>query len=375
MKRLNNIYDNVYNLDNIIKMTDKVCSKVRNKDKVNKFETYKSEHIINIYNRLKNRDLRLEKYNIFMITDPKCRIVMAQEIEDKIINHLVAKYFLVDVFENKFVNTMIATRIGKGTHYGIRMIKKYINEMKDKYDNFYVLKIDIKKYFYNMDHDILKGLIKKKIKDEDVLNLLYEIIDSTNSEYVNRQIIKLKESRINYLKKLNLNKLIKEVEEIPLYKYGKGCAIGNQTSQMFGLIYLNEVIHFIKEKLHIKYLINYMDDILIIHNDKDYLKYCLNKIINKLSEYELEINKKKTKIESIKNGIDFLGFRFYIDKKLVLKLRNITKKKFKKKVKDLKLLRDNNVINYKEFEVLLSSYKGHLKWGSCNSLYSTYIRY
>ena len=192
MKRLNNIYDNVYNLDNIIKMTDKVCSKVRNKDKVNKFETYKSEHIINIYNRLKNRDLRLEKYNIFMITDPKCRIVMAQEIEDKIINHLVAKYFLVDVFENRFVNTMIATRIGKGTHYGIRMIKKYINEMKDKYDNFYVLKIDIKKYFYNMDHKIIKSLIRRNIKDNDALNILDKIIDSTDEEYVNECIKKIK---------------------------------------------------------------------------------------------------------------------------------------------------------------------------------------
>ncbi len=76
----------------------------------------------------------------------------------------------------------------------------------------------------------------------------------------------------------NKEKLIKEVKEIPLYKYGKGVALGNQTSQAFGLIYLYEIIHYIKEKLHIKYIINYMDDFVIIHHDKNYLKYCLEKI-------------------------------------------------------------------------------------------------
>ena len=101
MKRLNNLYKETYDLDNIIDMTNKVCSKVRNKNKVNKFELYKSEHIINIKNRLQNKNIKLDKYNIFMITDPNCRIVMSQEIEDKIINHLVAEYILLKNFENK----------------------------------------------------------------------------------------------------------------------------------------------------------------------------------------------------------------------------------------------------------------------------------
>ncbi len=162
MKRLNNLYEEVCKLDNIIKMTDKVCSKVRNKKKVDKFESYKMEHILNIYNRLNNKDFKFDKYNIFMITDPKARIVMAEEIEDKIINHLVADYILVKVFENKYGNCMCATRVGKGTLYGVKLLKKYLNLMKRKNDNFYILKIDISKYFYNIDHDILKSILSKK---------------------------------------------------------------------------------------------------------------------------------------------------------------------------------------------------------------------
>ena len=181
MKRLNNLYQETYKLENIIKMTDKVLKNVKNKKKVNNFETYKMEHIINIKNRLESKNIKFNKYNIFMITDPKHRIVMAQDIEDKIINHLVAEYILVKTFETKYTDSQIATRIGKGTSYGIKLLKKYLNKLKK--DNFYYLKIDIKKYFYNIDHNILKNILKDNIKDKDALNILNNIIDSTNNNY------------------------------------------------------------------------------------------------------------------------------------------------------------------------------------------------
>ena len=373
MKRLNNLYYETCKLENIIQMTNKVCTRVKNKEKVNKFENYKSEHIYSIYKRLNERNLNIGKYNIFMITDPKCRIVMAQEIEDKIINHLIADYILVKVFENKYGNSMCATRIGKGTLYGVKLLKKYLNDIKKKYVNFYVLKIDISKYFYKIDHKILKNILKKKIKDKDALNILYSIIDSTNEKYVNEEILKLKSSRIKYLKKSNLNnknELIREVEEIPLYEKGYGVALGNQTSQAFGLIYLYEINHYIKEYLHIKYLINYMDDFIIIYHDKNYLKYVLNKVKEKLkNDYNLKVNNKKTRIDSIKNGIDFLGYKFYIKRdKVILKLRNHTKNRLKKKMKNVKLLKKYNFIDVKKFYILSNSYNGVLKWGSTKNL-------
>ncbi|MBR3230164.1 MAG: RNA-directed DNA polymerase [Bacilli bacterium] len=374
MKRLDNLYKEACKLDNIIEMTNKVCTRVRNKNKVNKFENYKMEHIYSIYKRLNERNLNVGKYNIFMITDPKCRIVMAQEIEDKIINHLIADYVLVKAFDNKYGSSMCATRIGKGTLYGAKLLKKYLNEIKRKYDNFYVLKIYISKYFYKIDHEILKNILRKKIKDKDSLNILDSIIDSTNKKYVNEEIIKLKNSRISYLMKSNLknkDELIKEVEEIPLYEKGFGVALGNQTSQAFGLIFLYEINHFIKEKLHIKYLINYMDDFVIIHHDKQYLNYSLNEIKEKIEkEYNLKINFKKTRIDNIKNGIDFLGYKFYIkNNKVILKLKNQTKKKLKNKLKNVKLLKKHDLINEKDFYVLANSYNGVLKWGSCSNLH------
>ena len=371
MKRVSNLYYKVYDIDNINKMCDLVCSKVKNKEKAEKFMLYKSEHIINIRNKLMSKNLDFSKYSIFLITDPKCRVIMSQSIEDKVINHLVAKYLLVDVYENIYTNSMCATRKGKGSSYGIHLLKTYLNKIKYKYTNFYYLKIDIKKYFYNIDHNILKSILCHKIKDKDALEVLYKVIDSTNDNYINKCIDNLKNNRIHYLKDSNL---IREVEEIPLYKYNKGCSIGNQTSQAFGLIYLYEFNHYLKEKLHLKYVINYMDDFIILQEDKDYLNLCLKQIRKYLFDnLKLELNEKKTRIDSMKNGIDFLGYRFIIkNNKVIMKLRNRVKKNFKKKVKFLNELILNNYISKKEFKNLLSSYKGLLINGNCNYLYYKY---
>lgn len=367
MKRVGNLYDDLYDLNNIIYMTDKVLSKVKNKKRREKFYLYYSEHIINIKNKLESNDINLGRYNIFLITDPKCRVIMSQSIEDKIINHLIAEYLLVRVFESKYIDSMCATRINKGSSYASRLMKKYLNEIKLKYNKFYILKLDIKKYFYNIDHNILKRILKDNIKDKRALDLLFKVIDSTNESYINGQITKLKENRIKHLSN---DKLIEETKQIPLYEYDKGCGIGDQTSQAFGLIYLNELCHFIKEELHIKYFINYMGDFLIIHHDKEYLNYCLDVIRKKLlKEYKLMLNS-KTRIYNIKEGIEFLGYRYIIkNKKVIIKLRNITKKNYKKNVIMLKLLKKYKYISNRKYELLLNGYNGILKKGNCKNLY------
>ena len=367
MKRISNIYKNVCDVDNIIEMTDMVLSKVRNRNRKEEFILHKTEHIANIKDRLERKNIGFAEYNIFLITDPKCRIILSQNIEDKIINHLIAKHILIRTFESKFIDSMCATRLGRGTSYAIKLMKKYINSIKLKHKNFYVLKIDIKKYFYNIDHNVLKEILKKHIKDKDALEILNIIIDSTNEPYINKKIDILK---VNRIKSLRDDLLIQETNELPSYKVGKGCGIGDMTSQTFGLIYLMEICHYIKEDLHIKYFINFMDDFVLLHEDKQYLKKCLIKIREKMmNEYKLELNK-KTRIYSIKEGVEFLGFRFILkNNKLILKLRNKTKAKFKNQIKILKQLKDYKYINEKKYNMILSSLKGHLQSGNCKNLY------
>lgn len=375
MKRVGNLYNCINNINVIMNMYDRVISvNTKNKSKIEKFNDYYSCNIINIKNIINSNDYKPNRYNIFFIREPKLRIIMSQNITDKVINHLVAKYFLIDIFEKSFIDTNVATRVNRGTHYGIRKVKKYLNEIKYKNENFYYLKFDISKYFYNIDHEIAKNLIRNKIKDQKVLKVLDDIIDSTNASYVNKIISDFKQNEIERIRGLKISdkeKQIKisEVSKIPLYEFGKGLPIGNMTSQIIAILYLNELDHFIKEKLHIKYYCRYMDDGLLIHNDKEYLKYCLDEILKIINKYNLTLNIKKTRIDGIKQGIEFLGYRFLIkNNKVIMKVRNDCKKRFKKKLKRLDAELDKKELSYDEYLNEFAGYYGHLKWGNCRNL-------
>ena len=274
---------------------------------------------------------------------------------------------LIKVLESSLISANVASRKGKGTSYGIKCLKKYLNSMNGE---VYALKFDISKFFYNIDHGVLKRMLKRKIKDKKYLDILFKIIDSTDSDYVNESIIKLKEKEIHYLKNSNLNdkyKRIDEINRIPLYEKGKGLGIGNVVSQILAIFYLNDLDHFIKEKLHIKNYIRYQDDGILLSNDKEYLKYCLKKINQFVLKYGLHLNDKTKIINVSKNGVDFIGFRSYISDKIILKISNNTKKRFKRKVK---LIKKGKIENSKN---VIASYKGHFKWGNCYNLLKKYL--
>lgn len=251
MKRVGNLYNEIIDLKKINKMYLKIKTNTKNKRKIENFENNYVSNTVYIKNILEKKNYKPGKYNIFIIREPKIRLIMSQNITDKIINHLVSQYFLVNIFEKTLINENIATRKNKGTHYGLKLLKKYLNNLKDK--NFYVLKFDISKYFFNLDHQIIKDIIRKKIKDKDVLKILDNIIDSTNEEYINLEIKKQKE----------INKL-----DLPEYNKGKGLPIGNMSSQIIAIMYLNELDHYIKKNLKIKYYIRYMDDGILLHENK-----------------------------------------------------------------------------------------------------------
>ena len=375
MKRVNNIYHKICDIDNIMKFEHIVSVNTSNKKKVEKFQEHYVENIYKIRDILMSKNYIPGEYNIFFIHEPKLRLIMSNNIQDKIINHLVAYYLLVEVFDKTFIDTTVATRVGKGTHLGLFYTKKFINDMKRVYgDDFYYLKFDISKYFYNIDHDIIKKIIRNKIKDKDAINIIDRIIDSTDDDYINKKIEKLKLKEIEKINNSSLSDKekkirIEEVNKIPLCEKGKSAPIGSMCSQIIAVMYLDKLNHFIKEQLHIKHYVLYMDDGILFSHDKEYLKYCKEEIIKFLYNYKLSINEKKTRVDSIRNGIDFLGFKFYIkNNKIVLKVRNDTKKRFRRKMKKVNQLYLDNLIDYTEYKMVFDSYTGHLSYGNCNNL-------
>ncbi len=361
MKRIKNVYSKINNLDHIIDIYRKqVRINTKNKYRLEQFEDFFIEQITTIKEMINEKKITFSRYSLFLLRSPKYRIIMRQTIRDKIINQLVAKYILVDSLDRKLLDSNVATRVKKGTHYGIKLIKKYLNEAKHQNNEFYVLKCDITKYFYNINHEILLKKLENSIKDQDAIEIIKKILETTNDSYINNRVRELKNKEIiRYPNKRN------EINKIPEYNYGKGLPIGNTTSQILAVFYLNDLDHYIKRELHIKHYIRYMDDFVLIHSDKEYLKKVFEVIKDKLKqEYDLSLNS-KSKIIHIKNGLEFLGFRFIITNrnKLILKVKNDTKKRFKRKIKKALAKKENQ-----KLEVLLASYKGHLGFGNCRNL-------
>ena len=266
MKRKGNLYKNIYDFDNIVSAYTEVCRNTKSKKRVARFKEYKCIYLARIYAILKSKSYIPGKYRIFTIYEPKERRIVSQNMQDKVINHLVARHILYPAILPCLLDVNVASRKGLGTREGIRLAMNYHRICKIKYKKYYILKCDISKFFASINHDILKEKLKRKIKDKDALKIVFDII---------------------------------EIEK-------EGLSIGAMTSQILAIFYLNDMDHFIKEKLKIKYYVRYQDDFLLFHPSKRYLKFCLEELKKFLEQEKLTLNR-KTKIYKNTNSFIFLG--------------------------------------------------------------------
>lgn len=338
MKRLNNLYDKMISYSNANYVFNRIKNNCHNKKRVFAFLKYKNSNIVDILFKLKNQDYTFSNFGIFLINEKKYRIIMSENINDKIVNQMISYFILLPSFKN-LIDTNIATRKNKGTSYGYKKINEYLKSIgTDK--EIYVLKIDIKKYFYNIDHKILYSMLEKRIKDKKALKIIKEMISLTNYNYVNNDIDRLINEEINRISKLNFNpneleKKIIELNNIPRYKKDKGLSIGCLSNQLFAIFYLSEFDHYVKEVLKYKYYIRYMDDIYFFDTNKEKLENSFNLITNKLKELKLEVNN-KSGIYRMQEGISFLGYTYYIkNSKIIIKYTNSTIRKIDRKLNKL----------------------------------------
>jgi len=360
-------YDEILSYEVIESNYRDICSKTRHRNKIVKFDLFHSTNVNSIYNELKDRKYRHSKYNIFLIKEPKYRIVMSESIKDKIVNHIISNSFLKPALYPKLIEENVATRVGKGTNAAIELCKKYFVRMMNKYRNFYILKFDISKYFYNIDHQVLKQMLAKIYTDQEVLRILYEVIDSTDAKYINGEIDNCINKEIERLKVIGNKEALNQIGElnrIPHYYDGKGLGIGSLSNQIFAVFYLNGIDHYIKEDLGIKEYVRFMDDGIIFSHDKEYLKRVKVIIGEKLKDLKLNLND-KTAIYSAKGGFDFVGYRFSLKNgRILIRIKNQTKRRIKRKFLNLEKHDPDKLVRVK------ASYKGMLNYCTTKSFYN-----
>ena len=286
MKRYSNLYKNICDHNNILSSYNEVKRNTKSPRRVENLREYKTIYLSRTYTILINKNYKVGPYHKFIIYEPKERLIVSQNLQDKIVNHLVARHILYPAILPCLLDTNVASRKGMGTSKGLEYAAKFHKKCKIKYRNYYILKCDIRKFFASIDHSILKKKIARRIKDKDALKIVFDIIDSN-------------------------------VE---------GLFIGSMTSQILAIFYLNDLDHFIKEKLRIEYYVRYQDDFLLFHPSKQYLKYCLSEIKKFLKKEHLILND-KTRIYKNTNNFLFLGrnskgrYARYRNVKRKLKLR------------------------------------------------------
>lgn len=299
----------------------------RDKAACAEFELRTLENIARLRDELVSRTYKMQKYNVFMVHEPKERVVMASSFRDRIVQRSLCDNVLSKRIMPHFIYDNYASQKGKGTHFGLRRLHKFMHQYYCNHGSEgWILKGDISKYFYSIDHDILKKQIKRYVRDKDILNLCYLVIDSTE---------------------------------------GKGLPIGNQTSQTFALLYLSGLDHLLKDEIGVKYYGRYMDDFYIIHHDKEELKKLLEIIQCEVEKLGLKLNP-KTQIFPLKNGIDFLGFHSYLTDsgKIVKKVRRRSKNNAKRRLRKLLLMRKSGKISKEKVLQSYNCWMNHAKHGN-----------
>lgn len=166
MKRKGDLYENIYKFENIVSAFNEVCRNTKNKKKIANLKEYKGIYISRVYNILKNNAYIPGPVNIFTIYEPKERRIVSQNVQDKIINHLVARYILYPAILPCLLDVNVASRKGLGTREGLALTNEFHRICKIKYSTYYILKCDISKFFVSIEQDILKEKLKRRIKNK-----------------------------------------------------------------------------------------------------------------------------------------------------------------------------------------------------------------
>jgi RNA-directed DNA polymerase len=322
MKQFIHSYDSIITIEKLLKAWKEFLHDKKDRKDVILFQAKLMDNIFSLHHDLENKTYTHGDYVAFNISDPKPRQIHKATVRDRLLHHLIYQE-LCEFFDSKFIHDSYSCRLYKGTHRAINRLRDFhLKVSKNNTKTCWILKCDIRKFFANIDHNILKEIMSKCLFDKNILWLLSRVIDS--------------------------------FQTFVYISYGantqKGLPLGNLTSQLLVNIYMNEFDQFMKRQLKVKYYIRYADDFIILSDNKNYLENLLPKISSFLDkELKLKLHPDKVFIKTIASGVDFIGWVHFPKHRV---LRTSTKRRM------LKSLRNNPK------EETVQSYLGMLRHGN-----------
>ena len=271
MKRHGHLFEKVTDYGNLLAAAHRARRGKRDRVEVARFVFHLEPNLLKLQEELRSGSYEMRPYWAFTIREPKHRRICAAHFRDRVVHHAVCAV-LDPIFETCLIGDTYACRRDKGTHAAVQRLQEFSRRSP------YVLMCDIRRYFETIDHDALKALCRRKLKDKAFLSLLDRIIE----------------------------------HPIPGGKHGKGVPIGNLTSQYFANLHLGELDHFVKDRLRLPGYVRYMDDIAVFADDKPRLHRTLAAIQDFLhGTLRLELREERTLLAPVTQGVTFLGFRVF----------------------------------------------------------------
>ena len=297
-------YEDVVSFDALYKGLQKCKRSASWKDSVAGYSANALKNTLRLKQDLSGGEYKIRPYNTFIVTDPKRREVMATNIRDRQFQRALCDGILYEDLTEHFIYDNCACQKGKGNDFALDRMEEHLHRFYRKHGtNGYILKCDIHHFFAETRHDVAKAAVRKRVKDDNVYAAVCDIIDSFGGD--------------------------------------KGIGLGSQVSQLVQLSVLDDLDHYIKERLHIKHYIRYMDDFVLIHEDKAYLRKCLIQIEDKLRLIGLTLNS-KTQIFPVGQVVEWLQWRFVLtDTGRVIK--KPSKSKITRERKKLKRMRARGI--------------------------------
>jgi RNA-directed DNA polymerase len=290
MKKFEREYHNIITTNNLLTAWEAFLSGKRKRVDVILFQSRLMDNLLGLRHELLNKTYAHGGYTAFNISDPKPRNIHKATVRDRLLHHLLYQE-LYGYFDSKFIHDSYSCRLGKGTHKAMVRFNEYAGKVsKNNTRACWVLKCDIRKFFANIDHSILKSILAMHVTDPDLLLLLEGIIDS-----------------------------------FPI-----GLPLGNLTSQLLVNVYMNEFDRFMKKEMKVRYYIRYADDFVILSEDKAYLENLISTIAQFLeTRLKLSLHPDKVFIKTFSSGVDFLGWVHFPNNRV---LRTTTKRRMFTKI-------------------------------------------
>lgn len=324
--------ENIIGVDALFESMNKCAKGVKWKGTVAYYRHNWCDEIPKLSTQLHDGTYKERKAKFFTVTEPKRREIMSIHFRDRIYQRSLNDVAIYPQVSKHFIADNFACQKGKGTKAARDQLKAYLHQFERKHGlNGYILKIDIKGYYPNMSHEYAESML------------------------------------CNYLDPETYNMAIDVLANLP---GDVGYNPGSQIVQIVGITALDCIDHYIKECLGIEYYIRYMDDFILIHHDKEYLKYCLQQIESQLASLGMRTNQKKTYIQNVSDPILFLGFVYrVIDNGKIIILSNPKKVKHeRKKIKRMVVMVQKGKLTKRDVDRHFKAYKASVSYGNSHNL-------